>query len=178
MRDNNNATALDSLPFDITFGTDPTIAVDKPKIKAYLLAQSAKPGTGSDPGSPTPSSSAKDIWTAAAEGNIAAIQAHLDAGGDINAGNAHGETALHAAAYHNANEVIRFLVAAGARIDATNAARQTPLRLAEGHLICCTTFARHEEAARVLRELGADPNVGVQLTFGLTGFGDEASPSR
>ena len=69
-------------------------------------------------------------------------------------------------------------VTAGARIDATNAARQTPLRVAEGHLICCTTFARHEEAARVLRELGADPNVGVQLTFGLTGFGDETSPSR
>lgn len=109
---------------------------------------------------------------------IEALRVVLDAGGDINAGNAHGETALHAAAYHNANDVIRFLVAAGARIDATNAARQTPLRVAEGHLICCTTFARHEEAARVLRELGADPNAGVQLTFGLTGFGDEASPSR
>ncbi|MFP6751965.1 MAG: ankyrin repeat domain-containing protein, partial [Pirellulaceae bacterium] len=86
-RDNNNATALDALPFDITFGTDPTISVDKPKIKTYLMAKGAKPGAGAglNPASPTPSSSAKDIWTAAAEGNVAAIQAHLDAGVDINA---------------------------------------------------------------------------------------------
>ena len=109
---------------------------------------------------------------------IAALRVALDAGGDINAGNEHGETALHAAAYHNANDMIRFLVTAGARIDATNAAGQTPLRVAKGHLICCTTFVRHEEAARVLRQLGADADAGVQLTFGLTGFGDAASPSR
>lgn len=109
---------------------------------------------------------------------IAALGVALDARVDINAANEHGETALHAAAYHNANDVIRFLVTAGARIDATNAARQTPLRVADGHLICCTTFARHEEASRVLRELGADPNAGVQLTFGLTAFGDADSPSR
>jgi ankyrin repeat protein len=109
---------------------------------------------------------------------IAALQVALDAGVNINAANEHGETAFHAAAYHNANDVIRFLVTAGARIDAMNAARQTPLRIAEGHLICCTTFARHEEAARVLRELGADPDTGVQLTFGLTAFGDSDSPSR
>ncbi|HIE92488.1 MAG TPA: ankyrin repeat domain-containing protein [Acidobacteria bacterium] len=109
---------------------------------------------------------------------IAALRVALDARVDINAANEHGETALHAAAYHNANDVIRFLVTAGARIDATNAARQTPLRIADGHLICCTTFARHDEATRVLRELGADPDAGVQLTFGLTAFGDADSPSR
>ena len=123
VRDNNNATALDSLPFDITFGTDPTIAVDKPKIKAYLLAQSAKPGTGSDPGSPTPSSSAKDIWTAAAEGNIAAIQAHLDAGVDINArvpagAEGAGATALHIAVIAKQGKVAQFLGDKGADPDA------------------------------------------------------------
>ena len=122
-RDNNNATALDALPFDITFGTDPTIAVDKPKIKAYLLAQSAKPGTGSDPGSPTPSSSAKDIWTAAAEGNIAAIQAHLDAGVDINArvpagAEGAGATALHIAVIAKQGKVAQFLGDKGADPDA------------------------------------------------------------
>lgn len=108
---------------------------------------------------------------------VEALTVALDLGLNINAANAHGETALHAAAYHNANEVIRFLVGAGARLDATNAARQTPLRLAEGHLICCTTFVRHDEAAGVLRSLGADRTVGVQLTFGLTSFG-ESSPVR
>ena len=94
---------------------------------------------------------------------------------DIDAANAHGETALHAAAYHNANPVIEFLVGRGADIDALNAAEQTPLRIAEGHLICCTTFVRHAEAAARLRALGADPDAGIQLTFGLTNYGDEAA---
>ena len=44
--DNNRVTALDALPFDPTFGTDPTISVDKPKIRAYLMAKGAKPGAG------------------------------------------------------------------------------------------------------------------------------------
>ena len=56
-----------------------------------------------------------------------------------------------------------------------NAAEQTPLRIAEGHLICCTTFVRHAEAAARLRGLGADPDAGIRLTFGLTNYGDEAA---
>ena len=105
---------------------------------------------------------------------VDALAAGLELGLDVNTANAHGETALHAAAYHNANRVIRFLVDRGADLDAQNAARQTPLRIAEGHLICCTTFVRHAEAAAELRALGADPRAGVQLTFGLTSYGDEA----
>ena len=112
-------------------------------------------------------------WTE--EKAIEALAAGLDLGLDIDAANAHGETALHAAAYHNANRVIGFLVDRGANIDALNAAGQTPLRIAEGHLICCTTFVRHAEAAARLRALGADPAAGVRLTFGLTNYGDEAA---
>ncbi len=108
---------------------------------------------------------------------IEALRVGLELGVDINAANEHGETALHAAAYHNANRVIEFLVEAGANIDATNAAGQTALRIAEGHLICCTTYVRHTEAAERLRGLGADPDVGVQLTFGLTAFGDQTEPA-
>ena len=110
-------------------------------------------------------------WTE--EKAVAALAAGLELGLDINAANEHGETALHAAAYHNANRVIEFLVDNGAAIDAPNAAVQTPLRIAEGHLICCTTFVRHSEAAARLRELGADPDAGIQLTFGLTNYGDQ-----
>ena len=114
-------------------------------------------------------------WT---EGQaVEALAAGLELGLDINAANEHGETALHAAAYHNATPVIDFLVDNGAHIDALNAAEQTPLRLAEGHLICCTTFVRHAEAAARLRELGADPEAGIQLTFGLTNYGDAGAPN-
>ena len=112
-------------------------------------------------------------WTDAKA--IDALAAGLELGLDIDAANAHGETALHAAAYHNANRVIDFLVDRGASIDAPNAAEQTPLRIAEGHLICCTTFVRHAEAAARLRGLGADPDAGIRLTFGLTNYGDEAA---
>ena len=112
-------------------------------------------------------------WTE--EKAVEALAAGLELGLDVNAANAHGETALHAAAYHNANRAIRFLVDRGADIDAENAARQTPLRIAEGHLICCTTFVRHAEAADALRALGADPAAGIQLTFGLTSYGDAAA---
>ena len=111
-------------------------------------------------------------WTE--EKAVEALVAGLDLGLDVNAANAHGETALHAAAYHNANRVVRFLAERGADIDAQNAAQQTPLRIAEGHLICCTTFVRHAEAAAELRALGADPAAGIQLTFGLTSYGDES----
>ena len=112
-------------------------------------------------------------WTE--EKAVEALAAGLELGVDIDAANEHGETALHAAAYHNANRVIEFLVDRGANIDAPNAADQTPLRIAEGHLICCTTFVRHAEAAARLRGLGADPDVGIQLTFGLTNYGDQAA---
>ena len=110
-------------------------------------------------------------WTE--EKAVAALAAGLELGLDVNAANEHGETALHAAAYHNANRVIEFLVDNDADIDAPNAAGQTPLRIAEGHLICCTTFVRHAEAATRLQELGADPDAGIRLTFGLTNYGDE-----
>ncbi len=112
-------------------------------------------------------------WTE--EKAVEALAVGLELGLDINAANEHGETALHAAAYHNANRVIEFLVDNGAHIDALNAAGQTPLRLAEGHLICCTTFVRHAEAAARLRALGADPEAGIRLTFGLTNYGDAAA---
>jgi ankyrin repeat protein len=109
---------------------------------------------------------------------IAALTVGLESGIDVNADNAEGETALHAATYHNANRVIEFLLGQGANIDATNAAGQTPLRIAEGHLICCTTFVRHAAAAERLRELGADPTAGIQLTFGLTNYGDETESNE
>ena len=112
-------------------------------------------------------------WTE--EKAVEALAAGLELGLDVDAANAHGETALHAAAYHNANRVIGFLVGRGANLDALNAAGQSPLRIAEGHLICCTTFVRHGDAAARLRGLGADPDAGIQLTFGLTSYGDEAA---
>jgi ankyrin repeat protein len=107
-------------------------------------------------------------WTEDAA--IEAARAALDLGVDINAYNGAGETALHGAAYHAANRLIKFLVDNGADINATNLADQTPLLVAEGHLICCTTYVSHKETAEYLLKLGADPSVGTHLTFGLVEY--------
>ena len=50
---------------------------------------------------------------------------------------------------------------------------QTPLRVAKGHMICCTTYAEHPHIAELLLELGADPEAGKQVTFGLLGYHSE-----
>ena len=109
---------------------------------------------------------------------VEALAVGLELGIDVNAANVHGETALHAAAYHGADPVIEFLVESGADIDAQNAAEQTALRIAEGHLICCTSFARHARTAELLRALGADPDAGIQLIFGLTAPADDRGDVR
>ena len=100
---------------------------------------------------------------------IAAIKLCLELGLNINDANDLGETALHGATYHAALQVIEFLVANGANVNATNWSDQTPLRLAQGHFYS-GTFVRYPEAAALLRKLGADPAVGTQLNFGITGY--------
>lgn len=101
---------------------------------------------------------------------IDAARYALELGLDVNAANEWGATALHGAVYHAAGDLIRFLVANGADVDATDWEDQTPLRLARGHMICCTTYVEHPETADLLRELGADPAAGTRVTFGLLGY--------
>ena len=101
---------------------------------------------------------------------IDAARYALELGLDINAANEWGATALHGAVYHAAGDLIRFLVANGADLDATDWEDQTPLRLARGHMICCTTYVEHPAIAGLLRELGADPAAGTRVTFGLLGY--------
>lgn len=106
---------------------------------------------------------------------IEAITLALEAGVNVNASNKDGETALHGAAYHAANEIINFLVSKGATLNATNWQGQTPLLIAQGHLVCCTSFVKHADTAKLLLTLGADPSVGRQLSFGLGNYAADAS---
>jgi ankyrin repeat protein len=101
---------------------------------------------------------------------VAAARYALELGLDVNAANEWGATALHAATYHAADELIRFLVDSGADLNATDWEEQTPLRLALGHMICCTTYVEHPHIADLLEELGADAQAGKRVTFGLLGY--------
>ena len=101
---------------------------------------------------------------------IDAARYALELGLDINTANEWGATPLHAATYHAADDLIRFLVENDADLNATDWEEQTPLRLARGHMICCTTYVEHPHIADLLLELGADPDAGQRVTFGLLGY--------
>lgn len=67
---------------------------------------------------------------------LEAAELLLKLGADINAVDANGETAMHAAAYKNLPKVVQFLTDKGANIDIWNRKNKygwTPLMIAEGH---------------------------------------------
>jgi uncharacterized protein len=67
---------------------------------------------------------------------LEAVKLALDLGGDVNAVDDNGETAMHGAAYKSLPRVVSFLAAKGARIEIWNRKNKygwTPLSIAEGH---------------------------------------------
>ena len=110
------------------------------------------------------------IWEE--EQAIEAIALAIELGLDVNTATDRGETALHGATRHAAHDVIRFLLDQGADIEARTWADQTPLRIAEGYLYS-GTYVSYPETAELLLSLGADPDAGTQLNFGLTSYGDK-----
>jgi ankyrin repeat protein len=67
---------------------------------------------------------------------LEAVQVALDLGNDINAIDRNGETVMHAAAYKNLPNVVKFLAAKGAKIDVWNKNDRfgwTPLAIAVGY---------------------------------------------
>ena len=85
---------------------------------------------------------------------LAAVQAAVELGGDVNAKNKGGRTALHAAANQGVVQVLRFLVARGADINAVDGDGWTPLWTAQ-HAQLGASVLEQPEAIEVLRELGA-----------------------
>jgi len=63
---------------------------------------------------------------------LEAVKLAVELGGDVNAVNERGQTALHAAAYMGYADVIRFLAEKGANLEAKDKYGQTPLSIALG----------------------------------------------
>jgi ankyrin repeat protein len=83
---------------------------------------------------------------------LAAVRIALEAGGDVNAIDKEGETALHGAVYRGgAIPVIQFLIDKGARLDVVNKKGWTPLTAADGVEYTPAVLKRYPEAAALLR---------------------------
>ena len=93
-------------------------------------------------------------------GAEAAVRILVEAGADVNVVNEADFTALHGAAFKGLNEVIEYLVAQGANIDAQDFRGRTAFRMAEGSKQSFQ-FQAWPETAELLRTLGADTSLGV-----------------
>ena len=92
-----------------------------------------------------------------------AVRVLLEAGAGINAVNEADFTALHGAAFRGLNEVIEYLVAKGADIDARDFRGRTAFRMAEGSKQSFQ-FQAWPETAELLANLGANTRLGVPGT--------------
>ena len=96
-----------------------------------------------------------------------AVEFLLELGADATTVDANGDTALHGAAYWDSPRAVELLVAAGARLDATNNRGWLPVRIADGVAITASIHASPETAAllrRLMQERGMPvpvPTLGV-----------------
>ena len=87
-----------------------------------------------------------------------AVKLCMEWGGDVNAKNDIGYTALHGAAFRGANEVVKLLVASGARMDVKNQEGKLPVNMAEGMHIGPGGWVEHDDTAALLHKLMAEKN--------------------
>ena len=94
---------------------------------------------------------------------LAAMELALEAGGgDVNAIDPNGETALHGAVYRGGNvAAIRFLADRGAKLDVVNSKGWTPVFVADGVEYTPDVLKRYPEAAALLRSLLAERGLPV-----------------
>jgi ankyrin repeat protein len=94
---------------------------------------------------------------------LAAVTLALDSGGgDVNAVDANGETAMHGAVYRGGNiSVIQLLYDRGAKLDVVNAKGWTPVFVADGVEYTPDVLKRYPEAAALLRSMLAERGLPV-----------------
>ena len=90
-----------------------------------------------------------------------AINLCMQWGGDVNAKNDVGYTALHGAAFRGANDVVKLLVEKGARMDVKNQEGKLPVNMAEGMHIGPGGWVEHLDTAALLHKLMAERNLSA-----------------
>lgn len=87
---------------------------------------------------------------------LEAVKLCVELGMDINAVNSMGLTALHGAANRGSDEIIRYLVQQGARVDAKDAEGRTPLVWAEGVFLATHPARPKPSSIELLKQSAAN----------------------
>lgn len=100
----------------------------------------------------------------APDGSADAARLAWKLGGDVNAANAAGDTALHGAAHIRSDTLVRFLVEKGAALDVANKRGETPLFIAERTLAAGSApVIVRTSTGDLLRALGATQGASPAL---------------
>ena len=118
-------------------GADP-LAVTTQKVTAVMLA--ARLG------------GSVESWASEAQ-FLEALKTAIEFGGDVNAVNELGETALHGAAYFGSDALVAYLASHGANLNIQDKRRWTPLTIAEG----VNRNPSFPTTVALLKKLGAEP---------------------
>src|SRR5678815_420009 len=88
---------------------------------------------------------------------LEAVQLCVDLGLDVNAINSMGLTAMHGAANRGSDDIIRFLVSKGARVDGKDKEGRTPLAWAEGVFLATIPARPKPSSIALLKQLTGGP---------------------
>jgi ankyrin repeat protein len=88
---------------------------------------------------------------------LEAVKLCVELGMDVNAVNSMGLTALHGAANRGSDDIIRYLVEQGARIDVKDAEGRTPLTWAEGVFLATHPARPKANSIQLLKQLASNP---------------------
>ena len=86
---------------------------------------------------------------------LEAVQLCVELGMDVNAVNSMGLTALHGAANRGSDDIIKFLVEKGAKLDVKDKEGRTPMTWAEGVFLATHPAKPKPSSIALLKELGA-----------------------
>jgi ankyrin repeat protein len=104
-----------------------------------------------------------------------AVKLCYELGNDVNVVDVNGYTALHGAAHRGANDIVKFLVEKGAKLDVVNKIGWTPYLIADG-VFYPNTYNRRLETAALLLKLGADPKAGQRRAVDLPPSEEKPAP--